>query len=203
MLLYDGGMAPNARRVRMFLAEKNIEVEMVNVDINALDQQSDEFTKLNPMQRVPVLVLDDGTALSESIAICRYFEEVQPDPPLMGTGAKEKALIEMWQRRMELNLMLPIAQAFRHLHPGAARLEVPQIAEWGEVNKPRAVHCMGILDEELRTHKFVVGERFSIADITAVIALQFLRPARIEIPENLVNLQRWFEEIKERPSSKG
>lgn len=202
MLLYDGGMAPNPRRVRIFLAEKGIDVETVNVEINAMEQKSDKFTKLNPMQRLPVLVLDDGTALSESVAICRYFEEIQPDPPLMGIDARDKAIIEMWQRRMELNLMMPIAQAFRHLHPGAARLENPQIGEWGEVNKPRAVECMGILDGELSSREFIAGDRFSIADITAVVALQFLKPARIEIPEDMTNLLRWFEEISARPSNK-
>ena len=202
MLLYDGGMAPNPRRVRIFLAEKGIGVELVNVDINALEQKSDKITKLNPMQRLPILVLDDGTALSESVAICRYFEEIQPDPALMGIDARDKAIVEMWQRRMELNLMLPIAQAFRHLHPGAARLENPQIGEWGEVNKPRAIACMGILESELASREFIAGDRFSIADITAVVAMQFLKPARIDIPEEMTNLLRWFDEVSARPANK-
>jgi len=203
MLLYDGGRAPNPRRVQIFLAEKNIEIEKVQVDINALDQKSDEFTKMNPMQRLPVLMLGDGTAISESVAICRYFEEIQPDPPLMGVGAKDKAIVEMWQRRMELNLMLPIAQAFRHLHPGAAHLEGTQIAEWGEINKPRAIECMKILDAELGTREFIAGEQFTIADITGIVACQFLKPARIEIPEDMKNLSRWFKEMCSRPSVMG
>ena len=203
MLLYDGGRAPNPRRVQIFLAEKNIEIEKVQVDINALDQKSDEFTKMNPMQRLPVLMLGDGTAISESVAICRYFEEIQPDPPLMGVGAKDKAIVEMWQRRMELNLMLPIAQAFRHLHPGAAHLEGTQIAEWGEINKPRAIECMKILDAELGTREFIAGEQFTIADITGIVACQFLKPARIEIPEDMENLSRWFKEMCSRPSVMG
>ncbi|MBL4600211.1 MAG: glutathione S-transferase [Rhizobiaceae bacterium] len=203
MLLYDGGRAPNPRRVQIFLAEKNIEIEKVQVDINALDQKSDEFTKMNPMQRLPVLMLGDGTAISESVAICRYFEEIQPDPPLMGINAKDKAIVEMWQRRMELNLMLPIAQAFRHLHPGAAHLEGTQIAEWGEINKPRAIECMKILDAELGTREFIAGEQFTIADITGIVACQFLKPARIEIPEDMKNLSRWFKEMCSRPSVMG
>ena len=203
MLLYDGGRAPNPRRVQIFLAEKNIEIEKVQVDINALDQKSDEFTKMNPMQRLPVLMLGDGTAISESVAICRYFEEIQPDPPLMGVGAKDKAIVEMWQRRMELNLMLPIAQAFRHLHPGSALLEGTQIAEWGEINKPRAIECMKILDAELGTREFIAGEQFTIADITGIVACQFLKPARIEIPEDMKNLSRWFKEMCSRPSVMG
>lgn len=203
MLLYDGGRAPNPRRVQIFLAEKNIEIEKVQVDINALDQKSDEFTKMNPMQRLPVLMLGDGTAISESVAICRYFEEIQPDPPLMGINAKDKAIVEMWQRRMELNLMLPIAQAFRHLHPGSAHLEGTQIAEWGEINKPRAIECMKILDAELGTREFIAGEQFTIADITGIVACQFLKPARIEIPEDMENLSRWFKEMCSRPSVMG
>ena len=203
MLLYDGGRAPNPRRVQIFLAEKNIEIEKVQVDINALDQKSDKFTKMNPMQRLPVLMLGDGTAISESVAICRYFEEIQPDPPLMGINAKDKAIVEMWQRRMELNLMLPIAQAFRHLHPGAAHLEGTQIAEWGEINKPRAIECMKILNAELGTREFIAGEQFTIADITGIVACQFLKPARIEIPEDMENLSRWFKEMCSRPSVMG
>jgi len=200
MKLYDGGRAPNPRRVQIFLAEKGIEIEKIPVDINALDQKSEEFTRVNPVQRVPVLELDDGTILSESVAICRYFEEIQPEPPLMGIDPLDKAIVEMWQRRIELHLLLPIAFAFRHLHPGAAVLEQPQIPEWGEVNQPRAVEFMGVLDEQLASNRFMAGERFTIADITAIVGFQFLKPARIEMPENLVHLKRWLDEVLARPS---
>ena len=129
--------APNPRRVRVFLAEKGIEVPYEELDLMQGALKTPEFTKLNPFQRVPVLVLDDGTAISETMAICRYFEETKPEPALFGKGAKQRALIEMWNRRMELGLLFSVAQAFRHLHPAAAQLEVPQVAAWGEANKPR------------------------------------------------------------------
>ena len=127
MMLYDGGRVPNARRVRMFLAEKGITVPMTPVDLGRNEHKSTAFSALNPLHRVPVLVLDDGTVLTESIAICRYFEELHPEPPLFGTGARERALVEMWQRRLELELFFPIAHVFRHLHPAMATFEVPQV----------------------------------------------------------------------------
>ena len=117
MKLYDGGRAPNPRRVRVFLAEKGIDVPLVRVDMAAMEHRGSEVTSRNPLQRLPVLELDDGTVICESVAICRYFEELHPEPALFGRGAVGKALVEMWQRRMELNLMTPVAQAFRHLHP--------------------------------------------------------------------------------------
>lgn len=200
MKLYDGGRAPNPRRVQIFLKEKGISLPTVQVDINRLEQHDEEFARLNPMRRVPVLVLDDGTAISETVAICRYFERLCPEPNLMGEGAKEEAVIEMWQRRVEFGFMLPVAFAFRHLHPGGAHLENPQIAEWGQVNQPRAREFMEFLDEELVEREFVAGDRFTIADITAIISYQFLKPGRIPYPEDLENLQRWYRAVSERPS---
>src|SRR5512139_2268845 len=137
MKLYDGGRAPNPRRVRVFLAEKRLTVPTDQVDLGKLAQKSPEYTAINPLQRVPALELDDGTILTESIAICRYFEALHPEPALFGRTPLEIATVEMWQRRIELHLMLGIAQVFRHLHPGMKEFEVPQVAEWGEANKPR------------------------------------------------------------------
>src|SRR6185503_18934231 len=137
MKLYDGGRAPNPRRVRVFLAEKGLSVPLEQVDLGALAQKSDAFTAINPIQRVPVLVLDDGTVIAESLAICRYFEELHPEPALFGRGALEKATIEMWQRRLELHLLFPISHVFRNSHPAMAKMEVPQVAAWAEANKPR------------------------------------------------------------------
>jgi glutathione S-transferase len=200
MKLYDGGRAPNPRRVQVFMAEKGITVPRIEIDINKLEQKSPEFTAINPMQRVPVLVLEDGTAIAETIAICRYFEETVPEPALMGRSAREKALVEMWQRRMELQFLLPVGTAFRHLHSGGAHLEVPQVPQWGEVNQRRAREFMEYLDRELATRRFVAGQDFTIADITAVIAYQFLKPGRIPYPVDLANLQRWYGEVAARPS---
>ncbi len=202
MKLYDGGRAPNPRRVRVFLAEKGIEVPMVPVDMGALGHRSEEITRLNPLQRLPVLVLDDGTVLAESIAICRYFEEIHPEPALFGTTALEKAIVEMWQRRLELHYMGTVAAAFRHTHPAMKEWEVPQVAAWGEANRPKALDFMRVLDAHLADHEFVAGDRYSVADITGMIAFEFMKPAKIEAPAELENLHRWYRAVSSRPSGK-
>ncbi|MBX3596319.1 MAG: glutathione S-transferase [Rhizobiaceae bacterium] len=201
MKLYDGGKAPNPRRVRIFLAEKGIEVPMVPVDMGALEHRSAEIAKRNPLQRLPLLELDDGTILTESIAICRYFEELHPEPALFGKGALNRALIEMWQRRLELHLYLPVGYAFRHIHPAMQGWEVPQIPEWGEANKPKVLEFLGVMDKELADREFAAGDEFSVADITGLIALDFMKPARITIPEELQNVRNWHERLKSRPSA--
>lgn len=201
MKLYDGGRAPNPRRVSVFLAEKGISVERVPVKMDALGHRSPEITALNPLQRLPILELDDGTVLTESVAICRYFEELHPDPPLFGTTAKDKALVEMWNRRMELNFLACVAAAFRHTHPAMKDWEVPQVREWGEANRPKALAFLNLLDAELAGREFIAGERFSIADITAMIAFQFMKPARIDRPDHLKNVMRWYDGVAARPSA--
>lgn len=200
MKLYDGGKAPNPRRVRIYLAEKGIEVPLVPVDMLALGHREEQVASRNPLRRLPVLELDDGTVITETIAICRYFEALHPQPPLFGTGALGQALVEMWQRRMELNLLFPVANAFRHLHPAMKEWEVPQVAEWGEANKPKAVEFLTILDAELANREFVAGDEFSVADITGLIAVDFMKPARIELPDTLANVRRWHGEMAKRPS---
>jgi glutathione S-transferase len=192
--------APNPRRVRIFLAEKGIEVPFEDMDI--MNLKTPEFTGLNWFQRVPVLVLDDGTAIAETIAICRYFEETQPEPALFGRGALGRARVEMWNRRMELGLLLSVAQAFRHLHPAMAQLEVPQVAAWGEANKPRALDIAAFMDRELASRPFIAGDELSVADITALVAVDFMKPARIQRPAELMNLERWHQAVSARPSAK-
>lgn len=201
MKLFDGGRAPNPRRVSVYLAEKGIDVPRVQIDMGAMGHRSDEIARRNPLRRLPVLELDDGTILTESIAICRYFEELHPEPPLFGRGALGKALVEMWQRRMEWNLMFPVAQAFRHIHPAMKEWEVPQVGEWGEANKPRALEFMAILDSELASREFAAGDEYSVADITGMIAIDFCKPARIVVPEEFANLRRWHAALKARPSA--
>ena len=201
MKLFDGGKAPNPRRVRIFLAEKGIEVPLEPVDMTALGHRSEAVTAHNPLQRLPVLELDDGTALSESVAICRYFEELHPDPPLMGRDAKDKAMVEMWQRRMEMNLLLPVANVFRHAHPAMVEWEVPQIKEFSEANRPKVLDMLNFLNDELADKKFVAGDSFSIADITGMIAVDFMKPARIEVPENLTHVREWHGRMRARPSA--
>ena len=202
MKLYDGGRAPNPRRVRVFLAEKGITVPTEQVDLGALAHKSDAYTAINPLQRVPALVLDDGTILTESIAICRYFEIEQPDPPLFGRGAKEVAAIEMWQRRVEFHLLVPISNVFRHLHPAMKPMEVPQVADWGEANKPKVAEFLALLDRELKNRRYVAGDRYSVADITGLIGVDFMKPAKLAVPEGLDHLRRWHDEVSARPSAK-
>jgi glutathione S-transferase len=193
--------APNPRRVRIFLAEKAIEVPFEEVDI-LKGLKTPEYTRLNPFQRVPVLVLDDGTPIAETMAICRYFDETKPEPALFGKGAKQRAIVEMWNRRMELNLLACVAAAFRHLHPAAAQLEVPQVPAWGEANKPRAQEILQIMDQELGKRRFIAGDEYSVADITAMVAVDFTKPARVGRPPGLDNLARWHQEVSARPSAK-
>ena len=202
MKLYDSAFAPNARRVRMFLVEKGLAVPTVAIDLGRLEQKSPVYSALNPFQAVPALVLDDGTVIAESIAICRYFEELHPEPSLFGVGPLERAMVEMWQRRLELSLFFPIAQAFRHAHPAMKTMEPQQIREWAEVNKPRALAAMARVDAALRDRPFIAGERFTVADITGLVALDFARPARIAIPDELAHLKRWRDALAARPSAK-
>lgn len=201
MKLYDGGRAPNPRRVRIFLAEKGIKVPTEQVDLGKLEQRSDAYAAINPMQRVPALVLDDGTVIAESIAICRYFEALQPDPPLFGRGALESALVEMWNRRVELHLFLPVASVFQHTHPAMKIMVNPQVAEWGEANKPRVFDFLQFLDGELKNRPYVAGRPHTVADITAMVAVDFMRVSKLALPENLANVRRWHAEVSARPSA--
>jgi glutathione S-transferase len=151
-----------------------INIPMEQVDIATHQHRADAYTAINPMQRLPALLLDDGTAIAESIAICRYFEGLDPDPPLFGRGSLECALVEMWNRRVELHLFLPVAAVFQHLHPFMKTLVDPQVPAWGEANKPRIAEFLTFLDGELKKRTYVAGENFSVADITALVAVDFM-----------------------------
>ena len=202
MKILEMRASPNPRRVRVFLAEKGISVPFEELDFMKGALKTPEFGKINAFQRVPVLVLDDGTAISESMAICRYFEDLNPLPALFGTDAKGRAVVEMWNRRMELGLLNHVAAAFRHAHPAMAQLEVPQVKEWAEVNKPKALEVLQILDRELAGRQFIAGDAYSVADITAMVAVDFMRLARIARPEGAKNVDRWHAAVAARPSAK-
>ncbi len=202
MKLYDSKMAPNPRRARIFLAEKGISVPTEQVAIETKQHLTPEYAVVNPLQRMPALELDDGTVITESIAICRYFEAVQPEPPLFGTGAKEIGLVEMWNRRCELNLFFPVAHVFRHTHPAMKELEVPQVPAWAEANKPRIADFLKLLDDQLKDNEFIAGKHYTVADITTLCAVDFMKPARVPVPEGLSNLQRWREVVSARPSAR-
>jgi glutathione S-transferase len=201
MKIYESHNAPNPRRVRMFLAEKGIQVPYEEVDIGKAVNRGEEFRKKNPLSTVPVLELDDGTFISESVAICRYFEELQPQPPLFGAGAKQRALVEMWNRRMEFNILQPIADAFRQRHD-FFKGRIRQLAEYAEVQRLNAQDGLDWLDRELAARRFIVGDQFSIADITAVVAIDFGRVSKIAIKPDQLNLARWHAEVSARPSAK-
>jgi len=202
MKLYDFGFAPNARRVRIYLAEKGITVPVETVDLAAMKHKSEAYAAINPMLRVPALQLDDGTTIAESMAICRYFEALNPSPPLFGTDAASIALVEMWNRFAEHYLFFPVAQVFRHLHPGMAAMEVPQVAAWGEANKPRVMEFLPVLDRQLAGGPFLCGAQYSVADITALVAVDFMKPARLAVPPEYGNILRWRALVSGRPSAR-
>jgi glutathione S-transferase len=201
MKLYDSAAAPNPRRVRIFLAEKGIQVPVEQVDIGKAVNRQPPFLAKNPLGGLPVLELDDGTCIAESVAICRYFEETQPEPPLLGTDARDRALVEMWQRRMELELMRGVTGCFQNTHKFFAG-RIPQVPEYGEVCRDLARKRLAWLDGELASRPFVAGERYTIADITALCAIDFGRVSDIRIAPEQKNLARWHETVSSRPSAK-
>jgi glutathione S-transferase len=201
MRLYDGGRVPNARRVRIFLAEKGIEVSKILVDIGRRENFAPEFARLNPLRQVPVLEFDDGSILTESVAICRYFELMHPVPPLFGRGAREVADIEMWHRRIEIGLYLFVQDAFRHGHPAMTEYQVPQVPAWADYARSRALEALQLIDQHLQGREFVAAEGYSVADILLLVTLDFLKPAKINMPEELQALRAWHARASERPSS--
>jgi glutathione S-transferase len=202
MKLYDGGRAPNPRRVKVFLAEKGIIVPVEQVDLGKLAHKSPAYAAINPLQRVPALELDDGVVICESIAICRYFEQLKPEPALFGVGAKDIALVEMWERRVEFHLLGPISHVFRNSHPAMKEMEIPQVPAWADANKPRVADFLVLLDRELGARRYIAGDRYTVADITGMIAVDFMKPAKLAVPDTLTNLKRWHEEVSSRPSAK-
>jgi glutathione S-transferase len=207
MKLYDFKMAPNPRRVRMFLAEKGVSyaeagIEVVNVDIAKGETFSKEFREISPYGGLPVLELDDGERISESMAISRYFEEVYPESPLMGTDAKSKALIEMWNRRMELGLYTSIALSFRHGNP-MWKAVTTQVADFSEVSAVDADKQIHKLDKRLAESEFVAGDTFTVADITALCAIDFAKVIKRRIDEDKhPHLARWYKLVSARDSAK-
>ena len=202
MKLYDSKLAPNPRRVRIFLAEKGIAVPTEQVDIARKEHKTPEYAAINPLQRIPSLVLDDGTIITESIAICRYFEMLRPEPPLFGVGSKDAAIVEMWNRRAEINFLANVAAVFRHTHPAMKELEVPQVPAWAEANRPRVTWFLEMMDRELASREFVAGDRYTVADITMQVAVDFMKPSRLTVPDGASNVKRWHATVSARPSAK-
>ncbi len=200
MKIYETSSAPNARRVRIFLAEKNIPMEYIQVDIVKGENLSADFLRKNPIGKIPVLELDDGTHIGESVAICRYFEELYAEIPLMGTTAQEKAVIEMWQRRVELHFLFSVGMCFQHV-TGYFKDRMNPIKEWGEEAGKQALGFMKLLDTRLADSPYVAGETFSIADITALCAMDFARVVKLSPKEDQTNLLRWHKQVSDRPSA--
>jgi glutathione S-transferase len=202
MKLHDNSRAPNPRRVRIFLAEKGIEVQTVQVDLMAREQKSDAFKRLNSLGSIPVLELDDGDAIAESVAICRYFEELHPEPALFGRGAKGRAQVEMWNRRVELGLLMPVAQVWIHGSPLTAKL-VAQIPQAAALNREVVARFLGWLDRELDGREFLAGDSYSVADITALCTLDFATSlVGIALDPALAQVARWRDTVSSRPSAK-
>ncbi|MBF6568830.1 MAG: glutathione S-transferase [Candidatus Binataceae bacterium] len=201
MKIYDAATAPNPRRVRVFMAEKGIQVPYEPLDIVNAVNRGPEFRKKNPMAAVPVLELDDGTCIAESVAICRYFEETNPQPPLFGTDARNRAVVEMWNRRMEFALLSPITDAFRQ-HHDFFKGRIRQVPAYAEAQRLNAEDSLQWLESELANRHFIAGERFTIADITAMVAIDFGRVSKIAIKPDQKNLARWHAEVSSRPSAK-
>jgi glutathione S-transferase len=191
----------NPRRVRIFLAEKGITVPKVDIDMMAGENRKPDYLAKNPLGRMPLLELDDGTLIAESIAICRYFDVLHPEPPLFGKGAVEIAKVEMWNRRMELEIMRPVGDAFEHLSPfWAGKRE--QCAEYGRMAQTLANDRMAWLDRELATRPYIAGDNYTVADITAQCALLLGKNTGTPIPAGLSNLQNWFAKVTSRPTAR-
>jgi len=206
MKLYDYAIAPNPRRVNIFLAEKGIEVPVEEIDLRQKQNVGPDFLAINALGTVQVLELDDGTHISESMAICRYFEAVQPDPPLMGTTPEEIARIEMWQRRVELNGMTPAGEAFRNFEPAFENRAVagpdkyplnPELAERGRI---RVTKFFDYLDNALDGRDYIAGDSFSVADISGFVLVGFAGWSNLAPEESQTNLKAWYDRMSARPS---
>ncbi len=207
MKFHDCSTAPSPRRVRLFIAEKGLDIETVQVDLRNGEQFSDAFRKLNPHCTVPVLELDDGTTLLDSMSICLYLEETHPEPNLLGRDPKEKAVIAMWQRTMEWDGFAAAGETLRNTMKGfknralAGPLDLPQIPALAERGRRRLAHFFETLDAHLVEAPYVAGERFTVADITALVTVDFAARVKLTYPDTAANLKRWHDDVSARPSA--
>jgi glutathione S-transferase len=198
--LYDYTRAPNPRRVRIFLAEKGITVPMVQLDLFQDAHLTPDALKRNPYRGLPVLELDDGTCIAESVAICRYFEELHPNPPLMGIDAVDRAVVEMWNRRMELVLFANIGRYFQHTGEFFAT-RIKQMPEVAEAARDASLAQMSMINGLIAGRPFIAGRRYTIADITAQVAIRLSEFAGLALDPANSNLARWYSEVSTRPSA--
>ncbi len=200
MILHEFAPAPNPRRVRIFLNEKGIDIATEQIDIMKGEHKKDDYKKMSPLSQVPTLELDDGTYITESIAICRYFEALHPEPNLLGKDPKEIAIVEMWQRRIELLLMMGIANTYRHGHPAMAALE-NQVKEWSEASRPRVIKMLHWFDKQMENKEYICLDRYTIADISALVCFDFAKWPQIDIPDDCKNLKSYYKRLNSRPSA--
>jgi glutathione S-transferase len=201
MKLYDTPLAPNPRRVRWFMAEKGIDdVEIVTVNIFEGQHKTPEYLAKAGLPNVPMLEMDDGTCVTESVAICRYLEAKHPEPNLFGRTPEETAVIEMWLRRIEMMVATPLMLGVRHTHPALGALEA-QVAVIGEHNLAGAAKALRILDRRLEGRDWIAADRITIADIVAFIGLDFGRMIKFQLPDGCANLARWAEAMRARPAA--
>lgn len=202
MKLYDTPLAPNPRRVRWFMAEKGIEdVEIVRLNLMEGTHKQPDYLAKAGLPNVPALEMDDGTTITESVAICRYLESRYPEPDLFGRTPEEAAVIEMWMRRAEMLVATPFMLGVRHLHPALAALEKQQ-PEIGEYNRDQGLRALRVFDRRLADHEWLGADRLTIADIVGFIGIDFTRMLKLAIPEDLVHVQRWVAAMRERPAAK-
>jgi glutathione S-transferase len=202
MKIYDFKLAPNPRRVRIFLAEKKVEIVYVQVDLLSGENRQVEFLEKNPLGGLPVLEFDDGTYLTESVAICRYFEGLYPTPPLMGVDPRDSAFVEMWNRRMELEIFGPIARSLQHTNP-FFKDRVTQFPEFGGTQREHALKRLEWLDSILAQRPFIAGDHYTIADITAQVAIDInANLGGFAILDHVKHVKRWHESVSSRPSAK-
>ncbi len=207
MKFYDCRTAPSPRRVRIFIAEKGIELETVQIDLGSGEQFSEAFREMNPDCAVPVLELDDGTILSEATAICQYLEARYPEPPLLGKTAEERARVTMWNAKIEQQGLLSMADAFRNSAKGLKGRAITgskgyeQIPELAERGRQRVQQFFERLDTQLADSSYVAGDQFSMADITALVLVDFAAWVKIAVPEEAANLARWYSDVSARPGA--
>jgi glutathione S-transferase len=201
MKIYDTKTAPSPRRVRIFLAEKNIPMEYIQIDIQKGENISAQMRAKNPIGKIPILELDDGSCISEGASICLYFEELYPEINLLGIDPLEKATIDMWQRQVELYFFGQVGMCFQHT-TGYFKDRMTPVKEYGEVAGKNAVDFLKVLEKRLAESTFIAADRFTIADITALCAIDFARVVNIKITDELPNLQRWYGVVSSRASAK-
>jgi glutathione S-transferase len=202
MKLYNAPMpAPNPRRVRIFLAEKGVSVPLVEVAIMKREHKSPEHIARNSLGQLPTLELDDGTMISETVAICRYLDSLHPNPPMFGRNALEQAQVEQWTRRIEFTVMTPVGMFWRHAHPFTAAVVVPQYKEFGESNRAHYERALGWLDGELKGREFVATKDYTIADICLLSTVDFATWIGLAVPDGLANVKAWHARVTARPSA--